>query len=138
MDNLSPEDRKKAMKGVRSKNTSAELKVRKNLHRLGYRFRVNFSKLPGHPDIAFTARHKLIMIHGCFWHGHNCGKQKLPQTNSDYWRTKILKNVLRDQEQVKILEEMGWESLVVWECELKDIQWLQKRLKDFLGPPRIK
>ncbi len=122
------------MSRVRSEGTKPEKKVRSLLHRLGFRFRLHRKDLPGTPDIVFPGRKKVIFVHGCFWHGHDCkAGRKVPNTNREYWTQKISRNIVRDSEQSYSLAEAGWERLVVWECETKDEEQLKKVLVQFLG-----
>jgi DNA mismatch endonuclease (patch repair protein) len=121
------------MQAVKSKNTAPELLVRRLLHAKGYRYRLHRSDLPGCPDLAFPGRKKIILIHGCFWHGHNCARgARVPKTNVIYWTAKIGRNHDRDLEHLKSLSKLGWKVLTVWECELKDESSLTKRLVRFL------
>lgn len=136
MDRLSRERRSRLMRRVKSKNTTPEIKVRSIVHRLGFRFRIHYNKLPGKPDIAFPGRRKVIFVHGCFWHGHhNCSKGRLPKSNLSVWRPKIEKNRLRDSENVLSLAAAGWETLVVWQCQLSDVTALTSRITSFLNDP---
>jgi DNA mismatch endonuclease (patch repair protein) len=107
------------MSGIRGRNTSPELYLRKSLHRLGFRFRVNQSKLPGSPDIVFPKYHAVIFVNGCFWHAHDCRAFKWPKTNPDFWREKIAGNLVRDGRNLKDLRSAGWRTLVVWECAIR-------------------
>lgn len=132
-DNLSPEDRRRTMKSVRSQNTTPELAVRRILFRLGYRYRLNRKDLPGRPDLVFPGRRKIVFIHGCFWHGHDCkAGNKQPKTNEAYWTRKLQRNKERDQLNYQRLAELGWQILTVWECELKDTSSLERKLIAFL------
>lgn len=107
------------MSQVKNKNTKPEEIVRKFLFSKGFRYRKNVSKLQGKPDIVLPKYKTVIMVNGCFWHGHsNCKKATIPQTNSEFWLNKINGNVLRDQNNKLILENEGWKVLIVWECEL--------------------
>jgi DNA mismatch endonuclease, patch repair protein len=136
-DRLSPEARSALMANIRDKDTQPELAVRRLLHRLGYRFHVHHRSLPGSPDLAFTARRKVVFIHGCFWHYHDgCRFAHVPKSRSDYWCTKFDKNRARDERNLSALRESGWESFIVWECQLADRAALAERLLAFLGPPR--
>lgn len=109
------------MSHIKSKDTSIELLVRRYLFSLGYRYRINYKELPGKPDIVFTKKKIAIFIHGCYWHGHNCGSRyaHTSQSNKTYWEAKIQRTQQRDQEQVTTLEKLGWRVLVLWECEVK-------------------
>lgn len=133
------EVRSKTMRAVRSADTKPELLVRSVLHGLGYRFRLHQKDFPGKPDLVFSRRKKIIFIHGCFWHGHDCKRgSRQPKTNFEYWKEKISRNKARDLFSIASLEESGWNVMIVWECELK----LAKRdalinnLMQFLRPPR--
>ena len=124
------------MSRIRSKHTKPELAVRSLLHRLGYRFRLHRKELPGRPDIAILGRRKAIFVHGCFWHGHECKTGKLPKSNLEFWSPKIEQNRVRDRRNQSELEQSGWSIEVVWQCEIKDYQSLEHRLRAFLGPPK--
>ncbi|MEJ5202816.1 MAG: very short patch repair endonuclease [Anaerolineales bacterium] len=133
-DNLSVEDRSRTMRSVRSQDTGPERIVRRVIHSLGFRYRLNRKDLPGKPDIVFVSRKKVIFVHGCFWHGHSCkAGAKRPKTNIDYWITKLERNKQRDLLNYQKLAEMGWQYLVIWECEIKDLNSLQEKIVAFLG-----
>jgi len=133
VDNRTKASRSRLMSRIGSKHTKPELVVRSLLHRLGYRYRLHRKDLPGRPDVAFIGRQKAIFVHGCFWHGHGCKIGKLPKSNLDFWRSKIERNRQRDCENRSELEQIGWTVEEVWQCELKDIQSLEERLRSFLG-----
>jgi len=125
------------MRAVRSENTKAELVVRRILHSLGYRYRLHRKDLPGSPDIVFSSRRKVIFVHGCFWHGHDCKRgARKPKSNSDYWQNKVTRNRARDASSTDQLRRTGWKCLIVWECELglAKRSGLISRLINFLGP----
>ncbi|WP_137156484.1 very short patch repair endonuclease [Rhizobium sp. FKL33] len=129
-----PEQRSAVMRRVKSKNTAPELKLRKLLTSLGYRYRLHRADLPGKPDLVFPGRRKLIFVHGCFWHGHDCPRgARAPKSNADYWQAKIARNRARDAANLDALTSAGWQVLTVWECELKDKAVLVERLCGFLG-----
>jgi len=108
------------MSRIRGKDTKPEMIVRKYLHGEGFRYRLHDKKLPGKADIVLSKYQTVIMIHGCFWHGHEgCRYFKLPKTQADWWREKIYATKERDQRVVKELEGLGWRVISVWECELK-------------------
>jgi len=111
--------RSRIMSGIRGKDTKPELHIRSALHRGGFRFRVHYEKLPGKPDIALPKYRALILIHGCFWHGHDCHLFKWPRTNIGFWRRKIKGNISRDRRHLALYEQSGWRTLIIWECALK-------------------
>jgi DNA mismatch endonuclease, patch repair protein len=125
------------MKSVSSRDTGPELTVRRLLHRLGYRYRLYRRDLPGRPDIAFPSRRKAIFVHGCFWYGHNCRKGKLPKSRPEYWIAKIKTNQERDARAIAQLELRGWQTLSIWQCDLKRLNTIERVLQKFLGPPGI-
>ena len=133
IDRVSEKKRSYIMSRVGSKDTGPELVVRKFLHGLGYRYRLHKRGLPGSPDVVFQKRKKAIFVHGCFWHGHWCKYGKLPKSNTDYWGPKISMNRERDALNIRKLEALGWDVLVIWQCELKNSETVQKRLIKFLG-----
>ncbi|CAB5279042.1 DNA mismatch endonuclease Vsr [Burkholderia multivorans] len=130
-----PVGRSENMRRIRSKNTGPEMAVRQLLRGLGFTgYRLHRKELPGKPDIAFVGRKKAIMIHGCFWHGHDCKEGlRRPKSNADYWIPKISRNQARDAEHAKQLTQMEWSVLTVWECELRDLPTLAHRLLQFLA-----
>lgn len=137
MDTLSPEERSKRMSKVRSKNTGPELIVRRLLHALGYRYRLYCKTVVGHPDIVFKGRRKAVFVHGCFWHRHEgCPNCRLPKSRLDFWQPKLTANQMRDSKIQEALRQLGWEVVVVWECETRDLGLLQTKLTQFLGPPK--
>ena len=118
-DNLSPEDRRKNMSHIRSKNSKPEELVRKYLFAQGFRYRKNVAKLPGKPDVVLPKYRTVIFVNGCFWHKHDCPRFVWPTSNTEYWTKKITGNVERDNANYKLLEETGWRVITIWECELK-------------------
>ena len=118
-DNLSKDVRHKNMSHIRSKNSKPEEIVRKYLFSQGFRYRKNDSRFPGKPDIVLPKYKTVIFVNGCFWHKHDCGRFVWPSSNEEYWRSKILGNVARDQRNYQQLQELGWKVLVVWECYLR-------------------
>lgn len=133
MDNLTPEERSAQMARIRSQDTKPEMAVRRLVHRLGYRYRLHRKNLPGKPDLVFGPRKKVIFVHGCFWHGHDCRLGRIPKSRVDFWETKIRTNRNRDQTHLEKLKEAEWESLVIWECQMRDIEKLKKQIRNFLG-----
>ena len=129
----SAEQRSKIMRTVKSCHTKPEMTVRRLLHRMGFRYRLHRQSLPGKPDIVFGPRRKVVFVHGCFWHGHDCKRgNRMPTANAEYWKTKIARNVERHAEHLDSLNALGWSALTLWECELKDESAIARRLRDFL------
>lgn len=118
-DIFSTEQRSHIMRQIKGKGTKPEITVRKYLFSRGFRYRVNVRRLPGSPDIVLRKYHTVIFIHGCFWHGHEgCRPASRPKTNSEFWEHKITRNKSRDAETREKLKAMGWNTIVVWECQL--------------------
>jgi DNA mismatch endonuclease (patch repair protein) len=111
--------RSRMMAGIRSKNTTPELLIRRNLHRLGFRFRLHDKRLPGKPDLLLPKYKAVIFVHGCFWHGHDCSAFKWPATRAEFWRSKIERNRENDMRHVRELHEMGWRICIIWECSVR-------------------
>lgn len=126
------------MSRIRGKDTKPETLVRKLLHGLGYRFRLHRRDLPGKPDIVLAGRRKAILIHGCFWHAHGCKIGQPPKSRPEFWGPKLERNKARDAEVESALRTGGWEVLVVWQCETRDLSNLRHRLVEFLGPTTFK
>jgi DNA mismatch endonuclease (patch repair protein) len=119
--------RSEVMSRVRSTNTKPELILRSLLHRAGYRFRLHVARLPGHPDIVLPKYRTVMFVHGCFWHQHpGCRRATIPHNRREWWEAKLSRNVERDAEVQRRLAELGWESVVVWECELGEPAALMK------------
>lgn len=136
VDKLTPEERSKNMGNIRSKDTSPEIIVRKLTHSLGYRYRLHRKDLPGKPDIVFSNRKKIIFIHGCFWHQHDdpsCKIARIPKSRTEYWVPKLQRNIERDREHQAQLLSMGWRMLVIWECEVKDLEKLTYKIRKYLS-----
>lgn len=125
------------MSRIRKANTKPEMIVRRAAHGLGYRFRLHKRNLPGTPDLVFARRRKVIFVHGCFWHQHGgCRHAMMPRTRTKYWVPKLARNVERDAETLCRLSDQGWRALVLWECEVKDPERLNRLLRKFLdGAP---
>ena len=127
MDKLPPDLNSKRMAAIHNKDTKPELVVRKGLWKRGFRYRLNFKRLPGHPDLVLRKYRTCIFVNGCFWHGHNVELStmesstccKIPNTNREFWIAKIRRNKERDKEKQRELAKMGWHCITVWECELK-------------------
>ena len=127
------EKRSWIMSRVKGRDTKPELLVRSMVHRMGYRFRVHRKDLPGKPDLVLPKHRKVIFVHGCFWHGHRgCSRASRPATNTEFWQEKLDENARRDRRKKRELRKLGWKVLVVWQCELKDLDKLQARLIRFL------
>ncbi len=125
--------RSRIMAAVKSRDTAPELIVRSLVHRLGFRFSLRRTDLPGSPDLAFPARQKAIFVHGCFWHGHGCKRgARVPKNNRKYWVAKVARNRKRDRRVVRELKGLGWNSLIVWECQLRRPERLIAKLRRFL------
>lgn len=121
------------MARIRKTGTKPEMMVRQLVHGMGYRYRLHQSYLPGNPDIVLTRHRKIILVHGCFWHRHECADgQKLPTSKPEYWRPKLERNRQRDKTNLTRLKELGWDVLVVWECEIARRKGVIGRLKKFL------
>lgn len=132
-DILVPTDRSKRMSLIQNKDTKPELIVRRLVHGMGFRYSLHRKDLPGKPDLVFTSRHKVIFVHGCFWHLHGCKAFRMPKSNIEYWVPKLEGNRKRDDKIHRELIEMGWNILTIWECELKQTALLKDRIKHFLG-----
>ena len=133
-DNHSKEVRSMNMSHIRSTNSKPEEQVRKYLFSKGFRYRKNVKTLPGCPDIVLPKYKTVIFVNGCFWHKHDCPRFVWPSSNEDYWRPKIMGNVEREKRNIAELQQLGWNVLTVWECELKKkvidktLEQLEKRL----------
>ncbi len=127
-------DRSALMSRVKAKDTKPELRVRRLAHGLGYRYRLHRRDLPGSPDLVFSGRRKVLFVHGCFWHRHQgCRKTTMPKTRAKFWQRKFDDNVRRDERVIAALRDLGWDVLVVWECETSDEDLLRRTLLEFLG-----
>lgn len=124
---------RKVMQANRSRDTGPEMVVRRLLHGLGFRYRLHRNDLPGRPDIVFPRKHKAVLVHGCFWHHHDCQGGRIPKTRQAFWDAKLHGNRARDERNVAALVERGWSALTVWECQLTDRAALTTRLISFLA-----
>ena len=123
------------MRAIRSKDTKPELAIRRLVHAMGYRYRLHRHDLPGRPDLVCPGRGMILFVHGCFWHGHadpRCPRFHRPKTNREYWEPKLRRNRERDHENRARLIELGWEVLVIWECEVRAGDGLADRISEFL------
>jgi DNA mismatch endonuclease (patch repair protein) len=135
MDVVSPAHRSMMMRRIRGKGTKPELVVRKAAHKLGYRFRLHKTELPGTPDLVFSSRNVAVFVHGCFWHRHqDCRYCYNPKSNIEFWKEKFKNNVARDERAKRELERLGWRVAIIWECETADPNGLDRKLKERLGP----
>ena len=125
-------ERSQQMSLVRSKHTKPELLVRRLVHRMGYRYRLHQADLPGIPDLVFRSRRKVVLVHGCFWHGHKCRLGRMPKSRLDYWSPKITGNRERDIRTLRDLRGMHWRVLVLWECQLHELGTVAKKIQNFL------
>jgi DNA mismatch endonuclease, patch repair protein len=132
-DVLTPEQRRYCMSRIRCKNTKPEMIVRRLVHALGYRYRLHVRDLPGSPDLVLPSRRKVIFVHGCFWHRHRCkyGRPQ-PETRRDFWEAKLGRNKERDQQNRRVLRQLGWDVLVVWECQTRRPETLIEPILAFL------
>lgn len=134
IDKLSKEKRSWNMSRIKGKDTKPELQVRSILHRMGLRFRINRKDLPGRPDLVMPKYKTAIFVHGCFWHRHKgCKYSYMPKSNSEFWEQKFKENILRDKIKEKSLRNLGWKVLIIWECQLLQInflkEWIRSKLK---------
>ncbi len=143
-DTISKDLRSENMRRIRSKGMKPELLVRKLSHQLGYRHQLHSKMLPGKPDLVYPGRRKVIFVHGCFWHQHSdpeCKIARRPKSNLEYWEPKLNRNIERDAKNQAELQRIGWDHLIVWECETRMAQregteLLEAKLKKFLGARR--
>jgi DNA mismatch endonuclease (patch repair protein) len=137
MDTLTVAERSACMARIRSKNTKPELRVRRLVYGLGYRYRLHCKGLPCKPDLIFPGRKKIIFVHGCFWHAHvGCKVANRPKSRRSFWDAKFRRNGERDRTNERSLREAGWEVLTIWECETKSDVTLVARIQAFLGPSK--
>jgi len=123
------------MRRIRSRDTFPEMVVRRLAHNMGFRFRLHVAKLPGKPDLVFARLSRIIEVRGCFWHQHpGCIDSHIPKSRISYWKPKLSRNQERDKENLRNLAKLGWKVLVIWECEVRNLQRLSSRLERFLGP----
>ena len=133
-DKLTPERRSANMARIRSKNTSPEMIIRRLVYQMGFRYRLHVAHLPGKPDLVFSRLKKIIDVRGCFWHQHRgCIDSHIPKSRREYWHPKLKKNKERDKRNEANLRAEGWNVLTLWECELKDVEPLTRRITTFLG-----
>lgn len=134
MDVVDQAKRSRMMAGIRGKDTTPELKVRRAAHALGYRFRLHRRDLPGTPDLVFPGRKKVVLVHGCYWHRHEgCRYATVPKSNPEFWAAKFEKNCARDRKVLEGLARLGWDAMVIWECETRDETVLSGLIASHLG-----
>ena len=136
MDIYSKQKRSQIMSKISGKNTKPEIIIRKIAHNLGYRFRLHKKDLPGTPDLAFPKYKKVIFVNGCFWHGHSkCSRSKLPTTRKKFWKEKIAGNKKRDKASKIKLKNLGWDYLVIWQCEIQKSNYdlIANKIQNFLS-----
>jgi len=132
MDTVSTKKRSEIMSKIRGKDTKPEKVVRSLLHSMGYRFRLHRKDLPGKPDIVLPKHNAIIFVHGCFWHHHEgCADGHYPKSNKSFWIDKINKTIERDKTSLKRLTELGWRTIVIWECETEDLDLLADKIRNF-------
>jgi len=133
-DTLTPKERSERMSRVRGKGSKPEMKLRRLVHGMGFRYRLHSQVLPGKPDMVFTGRKAVIFMHGCFWHRHpGCKLARMPKSRIDFWREKLDANRQRDLQNQARLRNMGWRVLVVWECQLGDTSAMSRIVREFLN-----
>jgi DNA mismatch endonuclease (patch repair protein) len=126
--------RSENMRRIRSRDTFPEMVVRRLVHGLGYRYRLHVADLPGKPDIVLPRLSKIIEVRGCFWHQHgNCSASHVPKSNVEYWRPKLKRNKQRDKTRIVEWASLGWDALIVWECECRELLTLKHKLATFLN-----
>lgn len=130
---VSPATRK-VMQANKRRDTEPELKVRRWLHARGFRFRVDKAGMPGRPDVVLTKHRLALFVHGCYWHGHDCGRGRHPKTNPEFWREKFARNAARHERDAVRLQELGWRVEVVWECDLRDMDRAMAPVMAILRP----
>jgi DNA mismatch endonuclease (patch repair protein) len=139
MDIVNQARRSAMMGGIQGKNTRPEMLVRKVAHALGFRFRLHRRELPGSPDLVFPRLKKVIFVHGCFWHRHEgCRYAYNPKSNADFWQDKFQKNKERDCRSLSDLAKHGWNAIVIWECETRDVKILRARIAQHLGGKSVR
>lgn len=133
MDTLSISQRSERMGLVRSRDTKPEMRVRRLVHSMGFRYRLHVKEIPGTPDLVFRRLRRVIFVHGCFWHRHtDCALCRLPKSRLEFWQPKLEGNRRRDVHHQRKLRRMGWKVLVIWECQLAKIAIVEQKLRTFL------
>jgi DNA mismatch endonuclease, patch repair protein len=139
VDHVDAKRRSAIMRAVRTKHTGPERLVRKAAHRMGLRFRLNVSDLPGRPDLVFPKWRIALFVNGCFWHRHsNCKYSTTPKSNRKFWTAKFLRNVERDADNVASLRRLGWTVVTMWQCEVRTIDAATFKLRRHFSQRRAK
>ncbi|MDH4571115.1 very short patch repair endonuclease [Salinicola acroporae] len=137
-DTLTPSERSERMSRVRGKDTKPEMRLRRMVHAMGFRYRLHAKYLPGKPDLVFPSRRAVVFMHGCFWHRHEgCKLARMPKSRVSFWREKLEANRQRDRRNQLRLQEMGWRVLIVWECQLSTPEDTARRVRDFLNEAEV-
>lgn len=131
-DIFTKQKRSQIMSRIHGKNTKPEMSVRKYLFAKGFRYRINDKRYSGKPDIVLPKYKTVIFVHGCFWHGHSCKKGRLPETNKEFWSNKIFVNKQRDKRNKRELEALGWNIIIIWQCEISTKQKLESKMKEVI------
>src|SRR6266545_4928810 len=131
-DSLTRAERSERMSRVKSKHSQIEIRLRRLVFAMGYRYRLHGRNLPGTPDLVFASRQKAIFVNGCFWHQHGCGHYRQPKSRRSFWMEKLASNVKRDRRKRAALGRIGWKSMVVWECQIRKPEVLERRVRKFL------
>lgn len=137
MDKISQERRSENMRRITSRDTKPEMAVRRAIYKMGFRYRLHRKDLPGNPDIVLSRLRKAVFVHGCFWHNHDdprCVDGRIPKSRREYWLPKLSRNKERDAAAIDKLSKAGWSVLVIWECEVRDLETLSSRVGRFLRP----
>lgn len=125
--------RSQIMASISGKDTKPEILVRRRLFKQGFRYRKNVETLPGKPDIVLPKYQTIVLIHGCFWHGHNCKGGARPTSNIEFWNSKIANNINRDKQVRSQLKKLGWQIITIWGCQLKSKSRLDKTMNRLVG-----
>ncbi|MBK1736223.1 very short patch repair endonuclease [Halorhodospira abdelmalekii] len=137
-DTLSPQERSKRMSLIRGTGTAPEMKLRRLVHGMGFRYRLHIKDLPGKPDLVFPSRRAVIFMHGCFWHRHKgCRLARLPKSKLDFWGPKLEANRKRDSRNQRRLKDLGWRVLIVWECQMADVDRVSAVVREFLQKQEV-
>jgi DNA mismatch endonuclease (patch repair protein) len=131
-DPLTKAERSERMSRIRNVDTKPEMIVRRLIHGMGFRYALHARDVPGNPDLVFRPRKSVIFVHGCFWHQHGCRQYRQPRTKRDFWEPKLARNKARDKEVRKVLRRLGWKTMTIWECQLRQLPRLAAKIRRFL------